>query len=173
MTKRARLGVLASGTGTVLRAILDAGLPVEAVILDRPCPAADLATGAGVAVEVVERESYGPDFDRVAYTHEDHLYIQDLATGHTQSFATPVAAHLLRTPAVSPDGSRIIFQVYRNGVWLLDVADGSMRCILQDPTAEEFAWAPDGRRVAFHSRRDGQWGIYVMAKAATTGGGRD
>ena len=63
-----RLGILASGTGTILRAILDAGLPVSAVILDRPCPAADLAAGAGVAVEVVERESYGPDFDRVAYT---------------------------------------------------------------------------------------------------------
>ena len=39
--------------------------------------------------------------------------------------------------------------------------DGSMRCVLTDPSAEEFAWAPDGRRVAFHSRRDGQWGIYV------------
>jgi Tol biopolymer transport system component len=37
-----------------------------------------------------------------------------------------------------------------------------MRCVLTDPTAEEFAWAPDGRRVAFHSRRDGQWGIFIL-----------
>jgi phosphoribosylglycinamide formyltransferase-1 len=63
-----RLGVLASGTGTVLAAILDAGLPVKAVILDRPCPAAGLAEAAGVAVEIVERESFGSDFDRTAYT---------------------------------------------------------------------------------------------------------
>jgi phosphoribosylglycinamide formyltransferase 1 len=64
-----RLGVLASGTGTVLRAILDAGLPVQAVIVDRPCGATGLADQAGVPTEIVERESYGPDFDRVAYTH--------------------------------------------------------------------------------------------------------
>jgi phosphoribosylglycinamide formyltransferase 1 len=61
--------VLASGTGTVLGAILQAQLPVGVVILDRRCPAADLAGAAGVATEVVERESYGPEFDRVAYTH--------------------------------------------------------------------------------------------------------
>lgn len=63
-----RLGVLASGAGTVLRAILDAGIDVTVVILDRPCAAADLARGAGVESEVVGRESFGADFDRVAYT---------------------------------------------------------------------------------------------------------
>ena len=60
--------MLASGTGTVLGAIIDSGLAVDLVLLDRPCPAAELAARAGVAVEVVERESYGPDFDRGAYT---------------------------------------------------------------------------------------------------------
>ena len=66
----ARLGVLASGAGTVLAAIIESGLRVEAVILDRPCAAAGLAEQAGVpVVEVVERESFGSDFDRVAYTH--------------------------------------------------------------------------------------------------------
>jgi phosphoribosylglycinamide formyltransferase-1 len=66
----ARLGVLASGAGTVLGAIIDSGLRVDAVILDRVCPARELAEGNGVpVVEVVERETYGADFDRVAYTH--------------------------------------------------------------------------------------------------------
>ena len=69
----------------------------------------------------------------------------------------------MRTPAVSPDGTKIIFQVFRHGGWLLDLADGSMQRVLTDPTAQEFAWSPDGRRVAFHSRRDGQWGIYVLS----------
>jgi phosphoribosylglycinamide formyltransferase 1 len=64
-----RLGVLASGTGTNLAAILDAGLDVAVVLADRPCPAVDIATQAGVPAEVVARESYGADFDRVAYTH--------------------------------------------------------------------------------------------------------
>ena len=64
-----RLGVLASGTGTILEAILGSGLVVSAVILDRPCRAAELAREAGVDVEVVERESFSGDFDRVAYTN--------------------------------------------------------------------------------------------------------
>jgi phosphoribosylglycinamide formyltransferase 1 len=61
--------VLASGTGTILAAILGAGLPVSVVILDRECPASQLAGSADVEVEVVHRESYGADFDRAAYTH--------------------------------------------------------------------------------------------------------
>jgi phosphoribosylglycinamide formyltransferase-1 len=64
-----RLGILASGTGTILGAILDAGLNVDAVILDRPCPASGISEAAGVPVEIVERESYGPGFDRNAFTH--------------------------------------------------------------------------------------------------------
>jgi phosphoribosylglycinamide formyltransferase-1 len=64
-----RLGVLASGSGTILQAVLDAGLPVSVVIVDRPCRALDVADAAGVPAEMVERDSYGPDFDRVAYTH--------------------------------------------------------------------------------------------------------
>jgi phosphoribosylglycinamide formyltransferase-1 len=63
------LGVLASGTGSILTAILDARLPVKVVVADRRCRAVDLAAAQGVAVEVVERESFGAEFDRTAYTH--------------------------------------------------------------------------------------------------------
>ena len=61
--------MLASGTGTILQALLDAGLPVDVVVVDRACPAVERATAAGVPVEFVERESFGRDFDRLAYTH--------------------------------------------------------------------------------------------------------
>jgi TolB protein len=106
--------------------------------------------------------SWFPDDRRIAYSHEDTLVVMDLQSGETTRYQTPVKGQLVRTPAVSPDGAKIIFQVFRHGAWLLDLADGSMRCVLADPTAEEFAWSPDGGRVAFHSRRDGQWGIYVL-----------
>ena len=64
-----RLGVLASGSGTILQAILDAGLPVAVVVADRDCQALERATAANVATELVERTSFGADFDREAYTH--------------------------------------------------------------------------------------------------------
>lgn len=92
-----RLGVLASGTGTVLRAIIESGLRVEAVVLDRPCPAAELAETAGVpAVEVVERESYGPEFDRTAYTHRviDALKRHRIDVVAMAGFGTVLAAPL-------------------------------------------------------------------------------
>ena len=108
--------------------------------------------------------SWFPDNRRICYSHEDALVVLDLETGASRTFASPVPHRLVRTPAVSPDGREVIFQVFRHGVWLLDLRDGSMRSVLADPTAEEFAWSPDGRRVAFHSRRDGQWGIFVISR---------
>lgn len=61
--------MLASGTGTILEALLDAGLPVAVVVVDRSCGATARAEAAGVPVELVERTSFGPEFDRVAYSH--------------------------------------------------------------------------------------------------------
>ena len=60
--------MLASGEGSNLQAILGAGLPVVVVVVDRPCGAVQLAERAGVPAVVVERESFGADFDRAAYT---------------------------------------------------------------------------------------------------------
>jgi phosphoribosylglycinamide formyltransferase-1 len=63
-----RIGVLASGGGSNLEAILAAGLPVAVVVVDRPCRAVELAEAAGIPAELLERESFGADFDRSAYT---------------------------------------------------------------------------------------------------------
>ena len=106
--------------------------------------------------------SWFPDDRRIAYSHEDTLVVMDVETGEAIRYPTPVKGQLVRTPAVSPDGTKIIFQVFHHGAWLLDLRDGSMQRVLTDTTAEEFAWSPDGRKVAFHSRRDGEWGIYVL-----------
>ncbi len=61
--------MLASGSGTILAAIIEAGIDVGVVVVDRTCGAIEVAEPAGIAVEVVERHSFGADFDRVEYTH--------------------------------------------------------------------------------------------------------
>jgi len=62
--------VLASGSGTILRSMLDHDLPIAVVLADRPCGVLGIAEEASVAVELVERTDFSADFDRVAYTHQ-------------------------------------------------------------------------------------------------------
>ncbi len=52
----------------MLEAILDAGLPVAIVLVDRPCRAVTLAEAAGVPAVTIRRDSYSADFDRAAYS---------------------------------------------------------------------------------------------------------
>ncbi len=65
-----RIAVLASGSGTLLEAILADGIPVSLVVVDRPSRALEIAKGHGVPGQLVERASFGEDFDRVAYTRQ-------------------------------------------------------------------------------------------------------
>jgi len=88
-----RIGVLASGSGTILEAILGADLPVEVVIVDRPCRATEVAESHGLAAVLVERDDFGPDFDRVAYTRRvvDALAPHDIDLVVMAGFGTVLA----------------------------------------------------------------------------------
>jgi phosphoribosylglycinamide formyltransferase-1 len=66
-----RAAVLVSGTGTILRAMVAAGVPVSVVVSDRPCPGLEVAREAGAEPVLVDRQSwggFGPSFDRRGYT---------------------------------------------------------------------------------------------------------
>jgi hypothetical protein len=106
--------------------------------------------------------SWFPDGDRIAYSVEDRLVLASLDGGTVRIVPSPRRGRLVRTPAVSPDGRRIVFQVHRDGAWLLDVASGAMRRVLTDTAAEEFAWSPDSRRVVYHTRRNGAWSVWQL-----------
>jgi phosphoribosylglycinamide formyltransferase-1 len=65
------VAVLASGSGTILEAMLVAGVPVVAVLADRPCRALQVAEEASVATELVDRRAWGgfsTAFDRAGYS---------------------------------------------------------------------------------------------------------
>jgi phosphoribosylglycinamide formyltransferase 1 len=66
----ARIAVLASGSGTLLHAIVGDGVPVALVAADRPCRALEIAAEHGIPAELVERTDWGPSFDRTAYTQQ-------------------------------------------------------------------------------------------------------
>lgn len=62
------LAVLASGTGTLVEAILSSEMPAALVLSDRPCRALDVASALGVPTCCVKRTTFGPDFDREGFT---------------------------------------------------------------------------------------------------------
>lgn len=100
-----RVGVLASGSGTILRALLGRNLPIVLVVADRPCGALDIAREHGVAAELVERTEFGPGFDRVAYTHDvvDALQRHDVDLVAIAGFGT-----ILSKPFVDAYGGRAV-----------------------------------------------------------------
>lgn len=63
-----RIAVLASGSGSILAALVSAELPLAVVAVDRRCLAEQIASDAGVPVVRVERQEFGSGFDRAAYT---------------------------------------------------------------------------------------------------------
>jgi phosphoribosylglycinamide formyltransferase 1 len=94
-----RLGVLVSGTGTILEALLADGLPIVVVVADRPCRGLDIAADAGLAAELVDRRSFGgfgDGFQRDAFTGavvkalEDHEVGLVVMAGFGTVLAQPV-----------------------------------------------------------------------------------
>lgn len=65
-----RIAVLASGTGSILEALVADHLPIGVVLVDRACGAEGIALGAGIPVERVLRTSFGDDFDRDRFTDD-------------------------------------------------------------------------------------------------------
>jgi phosphoribosylglycinamide formyltransferase-1 len=100
-----RVGVLASGSGTILQAMLDRGLPIVAVVADRPCGALEIASRAAIAADLVERDDFSPAFDRVAYTHDvvDALVRHDVDLVAIAGFGT-----ILSKPFVDAFGGRAV-----------------------------------------------------------------
>lgn len=102
------MAVLASGSGTILEAVLGAGVPVRVVLADRPCRALDVAASAGVEAVLVDRRDsggFGPAFDRRGYTEAltEALVARDVDLVCMAGFGT-----VLDTPAHDAFPGRIL-----------------------------------------------------------------
>lgn len=96
-----RLAVLVSGSGTILSAIIDAGLPVDLVLADRPCAGLEIARSHGIAAELVGRDAYGgfgSDFDR---------------DGYSATVAATLVAHQIDLVAMAGFGTLLTEPVHR------------------------------------------------------------
>jgi phosphoribosylglycinamide formyltransferase-1 len=108
-----RVGVLASGSGTILAAMVERGLPVAVVVADRPCGALEIARAARIPAELVERTDFSASFDRVAYTHDvvdvlkrhdvELVAIAGFGTILSKPFVDAYSGHAVNThPALLP-----------------------------------------------------------------------
>jgi phosphoribosylglycinamide formyltransferase 1 len=83
----------------------DAGVPVTLVVVDRPCGAFEVAARHGVVCEMLERTSFGADFDRQAYSSSMVATLQaaDIDLVVMAGFGT-----ILATPVFDAYGGRIL-----------------------------------------------------------------
>ncbi len=100
-----RVGVLASGSGTILQAMIERNLPIVVVLADRKCGALEIAQRAGIATELVERDDFGPTFDRVTYTHR---VVDALERHRVELVAMAGFGTILEKPVHDAFGDRIL-----------------------------------------------------------------
>lgn len=99
-----RLAVLASGSGTILDAMLQRGLPIHLVVVDRRCGAEHIAAGGAVPCILVERTDFSDAFDRDA---------------HTEAVVAALAEHQIDLVAMAGYGTILgpaIFEAFRGKV---------------------------------------------------------
>lgn len=65
-----RIAALASGTGTILEALIAEDLPISLVVVDRVCNATTIAKQAGIDVIELIRKDFSSSFNRDAYSDE-------------------------------------------------------------------------------------------------------
>ena len=69
-----KLAVLVSGSGTILAAMIEAGLPIKLVLVDKPCRGSEIAVEAGIDSHCINRSGFGylpgcdENWDRKGFT---------------------------------------------------------------------------------------------------------
>jgi phosphoribosylglycinamide formyltransferase 1 len=130
----ARLAVLVSGAGTIMQAIIEAGVPIELVLADRPCRALERAAAARLPTALVDRAPFGwpaASWDRPGFTAavEAELRSHDITliamSGFLTVFSPGIFEHfkhrILNThpsllPAFKGAGPQVMIDTLASGV---------------------------------------------------------
>ncbi len=128
------------------------------------------ATSSDDIVQVTVREgtsmaiALSPDKRQVAIDLQGVLWVVSVEGGAARAVTDEYGD--VRQPDWSPDGSRIAFQSYRDGVWRIwtvqpDGAD--LKAVTSGPFDDrEPHWSPDGTQIAFASDRGSSYDIWVL-----------
>ena len=139
---------------------------------------AALANGAGDPVDLAALGDHvsSPAIStqgQLAYVHQaENVNIWKINTLAPNAPERPrrliASTRISKTPAVSPDGTRIAFASNQYGnseIWTSknDGTDLMQLTFLKNPGTGSPAWAPDGSQIVFDARIDGQPSLYVIS----------
>ena len=121
---------------------------------------------------------WSPDGRRVVYSSDreglSHLYVRDADGSNEPVKMYGEEGSLAYASDWSADGQQLLFlsinQQRNNDLWVLSMADGKARPLLQSRYAErDGRFSPDGKWIAYSSTESGQTQVYVRSWPAFTG----
>ena len=92
--------------------------------------------------------------------------------GAAQPLSAPPRGYV--TPRLSPDGQRLALGIggANRGVWLYELARGTLTRLVETAFMTFPVWTPDGRRLTFSLSQEGPWNIFWMPADGSGGAER-